>query len=427
MVKRNRFEEKLEKITRNYFAANPHIKIVALAGSTGKSMARAAVATVLSQQFKVRMRDISETTTTGVLLSLLGIDHQDVTTGFMNRRRLLRAARYRLKNPDDIEIIIQDFPANNPEDVQHFAEVIRPFVAIITSVSPRNMGQFQTLEALAREELSLANFSAFGIINRDDIQGEYANYLTNPNLTTYGADQQAEYSFAVTDFTPQVGYSGSFVIPDWAQPHQTIIPLIGEHNLRAAVVAVATAVKLGMTEEVIAKGISLLQPLNGEMHMLDGVNDAVIIDDSLHTNPIEAASSLRTLYQIAAPQRIVVFGSMPQLGQYAQVEHQTIAELCDPNQLSWVVTVGVEAAEHLAPIARARGCQVKSFTNTLEAGAFVHSVMEREAVVLFDGSRADMLEEAIKIILLRVDDQRMLVRQTPEWLAYKATHFSHFR
>src|SRR5690606_39770558 len=63
-------------------------------------------------------------------------------------------------------------------------------------------------------------------------------------------------------------------------------------------------------------------------------------------------------------------------------EHRRLGEMCDPSLLEWVVTVGKEATEYLAPAAKARGCQVASFMSAIEAGGFVHKVLDNEAIVL---------------------------------------------
>ncbi|MCY1372340.1 hypothetical protein D9M69_595400 [compost metagenome] len=65
--------------------------------------------------------------------------------------------------------------------------------------------------------------------------------------------------------------------------------------------------------------------------------------------------------------------------------------------------------------------------NALEAGAFVYKVLDDGAVILFNGSVVDMYcEEALKVVLHSTDDESLLVRQSPTWLATKARFFSKF-
>src|SRR3546814_4905770 len=67
---------------------------------------------------------------------------------------------------------------------------------------------------------------------------------------------------------------------------------------------------------------------------------------------------------------------MNELGESSAHEHEALGHLCDPSLLAWVVTIGPEADKYLAPAAKARGCQVRSFMSAIDAGAFVRGVIE---------------------------------------------------
>jgi UDP-N-acetylmuramyl pentapeptide synthase len=135
---------------------------------------------------------------------------------------------------------------------------------------------------------------------------------------------------------------------------------------------------------------------------------------------------LQTLYNLQAPQRIAILGTMNELGTLSAAEHEKLGALCDPSLLAWVITVGDEAEKNLAPSARARGCQVRSFKTAIEAGTFVHRVMEPGAAILAKGSQGDVyLEEAVKMIAMMTEDDK-LVRQSAAWMKIKEDFFSKF-
>jgi hypothetical protein len=73
------------------------------------------------------------------------------------------------------------------------------------------------------------------------------------------------------------------------------------------------------------------------------------------------------------------------------------------------------------------GCQVVSFKTALDAGAFVHKVVEPGAAMLFKGSQGGIyLEEAVKIMLHSTEEEAKLIRQSSEWLQIKQNFFSKF-
>jgi UDP-N-acetylmuramoyl-tripeptide--D-alanyl-D-alanine ligase len=180
-----------------------------------------------------------------------------------------------------------------------------------------------------------------------------------------------------------------------------------------------------MTDQEVGEALTHIRPVKGRMNILRGLEDSVIIDDTYNSSPAAAAAALQTLYELQAPQRIALLGDMRELGGSSQREHEKLGELCDPSLLAWVVTIGVESEQWLAPKARARGCQVKSFRSAIEAGKFIHSVMERDAIILAKGSQNTVFaEEAIKVFLHATEEEEQLVRQSPTWLKIKNDFFT---
>jgi UDP-N-acetylmuramoyl-tripeptide--D-alanyl-D-alanine ligase len=160
------------------------------------------------------------------------------------------------------------------------------------------------------------------------------------------------------------------------------------------------------------------------MNILRGLNGSTIIDDTYNSSPAAAVGAVQTFYSMDAPQRIAIMGSMNELGESSAAEHEKIGRLFNPDMVEWVITVGEEAEKYLAPAAHSNGCQVKSFRNAVQAGAFAHSVLEPGALVLAKGSQnAGYVEEAVKILLLDQDDAAKLVRQSPAWMATKENFF----
>ena len=161
--------------------------------------------------------------------------------------------------------------------------------------------------------------------------------------------------------------------------------------------------------------------------ILRGVKDSILIDDAYNSSPAAAAAAINTLSNIEAPQKIAILGDMNELGATSAQEHAELGRLCHPNGINWVVTIGNESGRYLAPVAEANGCFVRSFPDAISAGAFVHSKLERGAVVLAKGSQNGIFaEEALKIMLKSTDDMKKLVRQEPEWLEIKTNFFSKF-
>lgn len=418
---------RLEGLVRQYFAKHPEVKLIVITGSVGKTSTKRAVATILSQRYRVRMENNNHNTHMSVPLGILGIEYP------VGRIRdpfawlaVYRAAKQRIKQPTDVDVIIQELGSDRPGDVIQFGAYLRPDIAIITGVTPEHMEFFGTLDAVAEEELMSANFSRLAVINRDDIDGEFAKYLQNTNLMTYGTSGAAEYSFEEADFDIENGYSGSIITPVLEEPLPASVKVMGEHSLRPVMAGVAVGLRMGLQAADIQNGLAAIRPVPGRMNFMRGIDDTIVIDDSYNSSPAAASAAIQALYSLQVPQRIAVLGSMNELGATSAEEHYKLGMLCDPTMLSWVVTIGDEAEQHLAPAAKARGCQVKSFKNAIEAGTFTRSVTEHGAAILVKGSQGDIYaEEAVKILCLMSEDVE-LVRQDPHWMKIKDEFFSSF-
>lgn len=412
----------LERYVKKYFKKHSP-KLIAVVGSVGKTSTKLAIATVLSERYRIRTQNSNHNTDMSVPLGILGVEYPSDVHSIASWLAVFKAARLRIKTPQDVDVIIQELGTDAPGDIQAFGMYLKPDITVITSVSAEHMEFFGTLEKVAAEELSAAKFSQLTIVNRDDVDGKYSKYAETNSISTYGLSSPAEYRIELDPASPLDGRMGKFYAPEW-EPLSVNIQLVGDHSVKAVVAAAAVGAKLGLTAQQIAVGVAKITPVPGRMSILRGMNESIIIDDSYNSSPLAATAAIETLYGIEAPQRIVILGSMNELGSFTAEAHRQVASLCDPTKLEWVVTVGEIAQTYLAPFALEKGCQVKSFKSPYEAGGFVHSVVRPGGIVLVKGSQNNVFsEEAVKVLLRDADDKKYLVRQDDVWMKKKQQFF----
>lgn len=420
-------QNKLEKRIKQYFVKHPDTKLIVVAGSVGKTGTKLALGTLLSQKYSVRMHEGNYNSEIGTPMAILGLEVPDKSRSLFGWWKVLRAAKRRANRPDDVQIIIQELGVDSPGDMKKFARYLQPDIALISAVTPEHMEFFESIDAVAQEEMSVADFSDYVLINRDDVDSRFAAIATNPNFSTYGTSALAEYSLTPERDDNDLTLSAIVNTPESTETYQVKTNMIGEHSLRPIAGAVAVAYQLGLSQEQIVSGVANIHPASGRMQPLRGIGGTIILDDTYNSSPAAAMAALTTLYEFQdAPQRIAVLGSMNELGDSSQAEHEKLGLLCNPDLLAWVVVVGDEATKYLAPAARSRGCQVKVCKNAIEAGSFVRSVSEEGAVILLKGSQGDIyLEEAVKTLCAMSEDHR-LVRQSAAWMRLKNQFFSSF-
>ncbi|NCU37703.1 UDP-N-acetylmuramoyl-tripeptide--D-alanyl-D-alanine ligase [Candidatus Saccharibacteria bacterium] len=420
-------QKRLERYVVKYFAKHPEVTLIAVVGSVGKTSTKRAIADVLSYRFRVRMHEGNHNTEMAAPLAILGIEYPSNIRSPLAWLAVFRAAKLRIKQPTDVDVIIQELGTDHPGEIAAFGKYLTPYISLVTAIAPEHMEFFGTIEEVAKEEMAVGAYSKFVLINRDDVDAQFAELEQNPNFSTYGTSGVAEYRFEQQEFSVESGYIGSLIAVDHS-PFGVTIKVVGEHSLRPVIGAVAVAMRLGMTEQDILQGLALVRPVPGRMNILRGITGTTIIDDTYNSSPAAAEAALRTLYLFdAAPQRIAILGDMRELGESSQREHEKLGEMCDPGLLSWIVAVGPDCEKYLAPVARRKGCQVHVARNAIEAGEFVRSVTQEGAVILAKGSQNTIfLEEAVKI-LCDITEHSKLVRQSVDWQQKKNDYFAQFQ
>jgi UDP-N-acetylmuramoyl-tripeptide--D-alanyl-D-alanine ligase len=415
-------EAKAKKLIKTY---KP--KIVAVVGSVGKTSTKLAIATVLSERYKVLAHFGSYNVPVAVPMSIFDMKIPLSIRNPFSWLKVIGEMNRIIKSGDyPYQVLVLELGTDHPGEIGYFRRYLKPDVAVVTAVSPEHMEGFGTLDAVAKEELTITEYAKLTLINRDDVSGVFAKDVPDGiNIDTYGTSGVAEYRFVLDSFEPGKGFTGKFVSPEYGQK-PIKLQVVGEHNVRTAVAAGAVGVKLGLAQQQVLAGMQKIRPVPGRMNLLRGMLKSTIIDDTYNSSPLATVAALQTLYQFKAPQRIAILGSMNEMGDYSKTAHEEVAMACDPGMLDWVVTVGAEAKKYMAPLLQKRGVRTEVFMDPYKAGAFVHKVMQKNAVILAKGSQNGVFcEEAVKMLLHSTEEEAQLIRQDPEWMAIKQKQFGN--
>jgi UDP-N-acetylmuramoyl-tripeptide--D-alanyl-D-alanine ligase len=394
------------------------IKIIAVAGSVGKTSTKFAIAKTLGASKKVIFQEGNYNDRITVPLVLFG----HVEPGIYNIfawLKILNENRKQLKRPYPYEIAVLEIGTDAPGQMKQFA-YLKPELSIITAVAVEHIEYFKTLDAIAAEELAPIDYSKATLINRDDVPAKYLDLL---EYKSYG-HKDADYEIIKTEHHGLYGQTLTFKLADNKQ-FEAGIALLGEQGAKMALAAVAVGHIFGLSINEIKAGLATLEPVSGRMQILKGKKDSTLIDDTYNASPIAAIAALDVLQGTDAPQRIAILGSMNELGDESPHAHRELGFHCDSDKLDLVITIGSQAADYLAPAAAEKGCKVESFNNPFEAGKYVAEHVKHGAVVLVKGSQNGVFaEEALKQLLADKADEAKLVRQSDYWLKRKAAQFS---
>ena len=396
-------------------------KVIAVAGSIGKTSTKLAIAQVLKAGLKVQFQDGNYNDLVSVPLIFFGQQLPSLFNPvawlavFWRNEQLLRA-RY------PYDVVVVELGTDQPGDIGEFGRYLKVDIGVIAAITPEHMEFFKDLDAVASEELALADMSSLLLINKDLSPAKYLDKIT-ASLLTYGVRQSADFQLTNAVFSDEK-CSFDFLRADklFLQANHE---LVAEPQLYSVAAAMAVASELGLGAAAIKKGLANIHPVSGRMQRLGGVNNSVIIDDTYNASPQAVKAALDTLYRIKASHKIAILGNMNELGRYSEKAHMQIGGYCDPAKLDLVVTIGPDANEFLAAAAEKKGCKVQSFESPYTLGEYLKPIIKENTVILAKGSQNRVFaEEAVKQLLANPADQSKLVRQSKEWLKIKQKAFN---
>ncbi len=407
---------------RRLLSKNP-VKVVAVAGSIGKTSTKFAIAKVLQQKLRVRFQEGNYNDPVTVPLIFFGKPIPSLFNPLAWLKVLIDNERT-LRKPYSFDVVIIELGTDGPGQIKPYGKYLQVDVGVLTAIAPEHMQFFKTLDAVANEEIELSKFSHQLLVNLDLCPEQYLKqinqYVVGYGLQTAGADYRlVNLQFNAGGYDFSITYQNNALL---TAQHESV----AESQLYSICAAVAVGHQFGLSADELLKGIEAIKPVNGRMNRLVGINNSVILDDTYNASPQATIAALDTLYRLSAPQKIAILGNMNELGDYSTEAHQSVGQHCDPSQLELVVTIGKDANRVLAPAAAAKGCQAKTFDSPYVAAEFLKTAIKPGAVILAKGSQNGVFaEEIVKGLLANPDDASQLVRQSPDWMKIKEKSFTN--
>jgi UDP-N-acetylmuramoyl-tripeptide--D-alanyl-D-alanine ligase len=338
--------------------------IIAVAGSNGKTTTKELVNGALSTAFEVHATSGNLNNHVGVPLTLLALT-------------------------DEADLAIVEVGTNHPGEVAALGALVDPTVAIVTSIGEEHLEGLGDMAGVLREEVSICRGAAVAVTPASQPEIGVAAQQLAGRVVSAGLDSGdvTPTSYAMNDD----GF-GSLTFGDVTV--KLAIP--GIHMLRNAMLAVATAEVCGVPRETAARGLASVAPLpmRGVWRTL---GRATLINDAYNANPASMREAITLLDALkTGRQRVLVIGSMLELGAHSEAYHREIAERALQSSAGVVAGVG-EFTRAFQQLGNVNGRVVVADT----ADALWPQLAPRlapDAVVLLKASRGVKLERLVPFI-----------------------------
>jgi UDP-N-acetylmuramoyl-tripeptide--D-alanyl-D-alanine ligase len=298
---------------------------VAITGSVGKTGTKEAMRLVLSRQGATHASVASYNNHWGVPLTLA---------------RMPRGSAFG----------VFEIGMNHVGEIEPLTRLVRPHVAVITTVEPVHIEYFRSIWSIADakgEIFSGLEPGGAGVVNRDSPYYERmrAHAAASPagRVLTFGehpaADVRAERIILKADMSiVEARVLGTPVVYRLGTP--------GRHVAMNSLSILATVKALGGDLALTALALGDLKPPvgRGERTILNaGAGEFVLIDESYNANPASMRAALATLGQTEPGfrgRRIAVLGDMLELGPEGAGLHRRLAEPVADNRVDLVFSAG---------------------------------------------------------------------------------------
>ncbi len=406
--------------------------IVAVTGSYGKTSTKEAIATVLGVKYRVRTATKNFNNEIGVPLTILGMKSPGRSVfGWL---RLLWRARRIKEMP---EVLVLEFGADHPGDIQALCELAPPTVGVVTGVSSVHAEYFDSIDMLAQEKAHLVRVlpnDGLAVLNGDDARTNAMAQETQATVRRYGAGENTDVraqqialstrldddfdigeTFAVT--TAQVGVGDH---PVGALRLENAIGYAPVLTCLAAL-TVGDHMNVAMSDAIQALNKEI-HALPGRLRPLAGIKGSLIIDDSYNAAPAAMQHGLDVLKQFQpgerVDRRIAALGQMAELGTYDEQEHRLIGmKVAECADLFLAVGERMQTAVEAAKEAGMDPHAIEWFASSEDAGRYLDRVIQQGDVVYAKGSQSSRMEKVVKDVMAEpARAAELLVRQDGKWL-----------
>jgi UDP-N-acetylmuramoyl-tripeptide--D-alanyl-D-alanine ligase len=364
-------------------------KLVAITGSAGKTTTKEL---------------------TSAALHALG--HRVLATqGNLNNDVGLPMTLFGLSSQHDLAVV--EMGTGGPGEIDWLAQVARPELGVVTTVSLAHTARLGSLAGVADEKVALLRalpkqgVAIYGADNAE-LRARTASFGADRRLG-FGSVEGADLRFLRSELRPDMAMHVTYALSGETGARAFELGLCGAGAALDALAALG--VVLGLHDanalSAAAQGLYTVRPLPGRMRPCEGAQAALLIDDTYNANPASMASSLRTLSELArvrAGRAIAALADMAELGDHAQVEHERVGRDVVELGLSDVFFCGPEMA-HAARAAReevkrrrAKGPHIEHVDDPLSCvGALTRLLVEHDTV-LVKGSRALAMERVVEAL-----------------------------
>ncbi|RJF90526.1 UDP-N-acetylmuramoyl-tripeptide--D-alanyl-D-alanine ligase [Sphingomonas cavernae] len=302
--------------------------------------------------------------------------------------------------PEDTQFGIFEMGMSAPGELAALTRLVRPHVAVVTAIAPAHQAYFDSIEQIADAKGEIFQglepggtaIVPFDSPYRDRLIAAAEPYAAK--ILTFGHGEGADVRARDVVRAANGGSLVTANFPDAELCFTVAFP--GEHWVSNALAVLAAVEALGGDLAQAGLALADLEGLAGRgarhrVPVKDGT--ALVIDESYNANPASMAATIRQLGKEEAERRIVLLGSMRELGRESDRYHAELVEPLAAANVDFALLIGDE----MRPLAKALEGRIEFVHRPDAASALerLSKILEPGDAVLIKGSNAIGLSRVV--------------------------------
>lgn len=333
-------------------------RIIGITGTNGKTTTKELIAAVLAEKYNVLY-----------------------TQGNLNNHIGVPKTLLQLTAEHDIAVI--EMGANHPGEIKTLVDIVEPDCGLITNVGRAHLGGFGSFEGVVRTKGELYDYlrhnSATAFIHAENQHlTAIADGLT---LVKYGTQPDAELLVC-----GEVRECAPFLSFTWRRKggadNLVNTKLIGDYNIYNMLAAATIGVSYALSDEQICHALATYTPSNNRSQLTVTERNRLVVD-AYNANPTSMAAALNNFAMMKAERKMMILGSMGELGDVSETEHQKIVDIIKTTGIENVWLVGSEFARIEHPY--------RQFSDVEEVKHAINAEQIADRCILIKGSNAQRL------------------------------------
>jgi len=366
----------LQELAKAYLE-NLNVKKISITGSVGKTTTKDLLYSIIKNKYKTQRNIGNLNNDIGVPLTIFTFD-------------------------STLEVVIVEMGMGYDGHIGRLAEIVKPDIAIITTIGSSHIEIHNTREGILKEKLKITSYfnkKNTLIINNtcDLLDKDLVNDLTENNfeIVTVGDSN----SDLVVKNIRNLGTLGiKFDLKYLDHEYNINLPLIGAHNAINAVLSIAASLMIGFKVDETIQGLEDLHMTKNRLE-INETDKYLILDDTYNASKESMCSALESLKSMEGKRKIAILGDMYELGQSTKHSHEVVGKYASETGLDVLISIGENAVD-IAEAARKQGKieKIYYFKSKEELYPLLADILKKGDSILVKASRGMALEKLVEKI-----------------------------